>query len=380
MPRWPRGSVLRVARTSRGATRCRRWPAPTGGCFAEREIGLMIRITVHVPEDRSRAGFVRLSSGLRTFFEDAACASADATVSARRGNPACDPLRPFGHPPLGHYRLAAFGRAPEAVVAEYGETLLSFEPVSGPALDAESYGRLALLAYGGGRGSDRQLRRTQGGLRLSPEAMQALVARVDDETEVELRIVVLAPRPWWAFCRRPRTPSPLSRDGPRFAAAPLDEATLGAALKPRVVRRAAAARDHDDDRDRFDDHDRRSSSSSREPDFRGGGGTGGGGGASGSWDATAPGRGPGVDAAGRVIGAAAAAAVVGGAVAATAAAAARNEATEASSATPDAPSSDASSGAPSGAWSDASSGTSSGATSSGASGDSGGASETSTAY
>jgi hypothetical protein len=278
----------------------------------------MLTISVRIPQARDRSGFVTVAENAQPLAEGDAVATADASIARRNGNPQCDPLRPAGHPPFGRYELTARGTPPEGAESEYGEELLLFEPISGHALDAESYGRLGLLVYSGTMGRDMYPRRTQGGVRLSTTVMSALRERIGSNTEVELTIEALRPPSWWAFWRKRETPSALSKDAPRFNKPPLDEFSLTAALLQKSVRRVRRKPDEADD-SRFLRSDSDSSSTSRDSsEFRGGGGSGGGGGASGSWtDAPAAGRGPGVDAAGRIIAAAGIAAVAAHAAATT---------------------------------------------------------------
>jgi uncharacterized membrane protein YgcG len=260
----------------------------------------MLRLKVEVPEGRDRTAFATLRDGSRTVATAHAVASATPALAAQHANPACDPLRPWGHPPLGRYSLLHHEPAPSRQAPEYGAHLLLFQPESGEALDAESFGRLALLAYGGpGR------RRTQGGLRLTNEMLDAIVRRLSPGEEMTLDLVTLQPPAWWQFWKAPEVrPEPLSPDTPNALEAPNDERTLLEALfqkSPRPAR--ATASEHDADGGR-DTHRDTSSSASREV-FQGKGGTGGGAGASGRW-ADEAGAGSGVDSAGRILGAAAA--------------------------------------------------------------------------
>ena len=279
----------------------------------------MLAIRVQVPEQRNRAGFVAIEDGFTTLIEDAAI----ATSGAGDGGSAHD------HPPFGRYELTARAPTPDGAQTEYGNEILLFEPVAGPALAAESYGRFYVLLYAGSAGRDALLRRTQGGVRLARRAMDVLLAHIRDETEVELSIESLTAPPWWAFWRRRKTPPALSADPPHRTAPPFDEATIAAQMLRSAIRRERSARRgerRDDDRWRDRDSSSDTSRESGAADYRGGGGTGGGGGASGGWsDAPAAGRGPGVSAAGVIAGAAG--------IAAIAAAAAEREA--ASSASPD---------------------------------------------
>lgn len=114
----------------------------------------MLLLEVLVPVKRDRAGLATLYDGARKLRQDAVCASAVEALAAARGNPQCDPLRPGGHPPLGRYRLLRRAPAPPGSEKEYGAELLVFEAEKGPALEAESFGRLGLLVYSGSSGAD----------------------------------------------------------------------------------------------------------------------------------------------------------------------------------------------------------------------------------
>src|SRR5688572_9890238 len=130
-----------------------------------------------------------LHDGSMKVATDHAVASAAPEVALKHGNRACDPLRPYGHPPLGRYSLINHEPTQPAQAAAYGEHLLLFQPESGQALDAESFGRLALMAYGGPAGC-----RTQGGLRLSAKMLRAVVTRLASDNEMSLELVALRPR------------------------------------------------------------------------------------------------------------------------------------------------------------------------------------------
>jgi hypothetical protein len=276
----------------------------------------MLKLEVLVPLKRDRAAVATLYDGSRRLRQDAAAGTAAETFAAAHGNPQCDPLRPSGHPPFGTYRLLKRAPAPAGAEKEYGADLLVFEAEAGPALEAESFGRFGLLVYTGSSGADGSRRRTQGGVRLGKGMMQAILERLGPRGTMQLSIEALdAPVPWWKFWarREPLQTAALSPDSPRFTKPPLDELSLLASLvMPRAQSRPSAA----DDRDWRDRDTSSSSGGSDRPSgndtFRGGGGGYSGGGASGSWgDAPAGGgRAPGVDSAGRILGAAAVAAAV----------------------------------------------------------------------
>ena len=86
----------------------------------------MLIINVKVPAARDRAAAVEFRSGKARLATGLAAASASTEIAARHGNAACDPLRPWGHPPLGAYQLLARGPAPAGSEAEYGTQVLVF--------------------------------------------------------------------------------------------------------------------------------------------------------------------------------------------------------------------------------------------------------------
>jgi len=272
----------------------------------------MLTLNVQVPETRDRTAIATLRDGLKAVATDHAAAAATPSIAAQRANPACDPLRLCGHPPFGRYRLLNHEPAQRDQLHEYGRHVLLFEPEMGQALEAESFGRLGLLVYGGAAGSDGLLRRTQGGLRLGNALLDAVASRLRPGEEMTLELAPLRPRSWWQFWK-PRTATPpLSSSLPASLAPPADELSLLEALLQKSVRRPRpSTRERSEDSfDRSDRSDRSSSSTRSEREaFEGKGGTSGGAGAGGEWGDTGKGRG--VDDAGRIMGAAAAVGAAG---------------------------------------------------------------------
>ncbi|MBI3917247.1 MAG: hypothetical protein HY322_09595 [Betaproteobacteria bacterium] len=271
----------------------------------------MLKLNVQVPEPRNRTAIATLRDGFNTIATDHAVASATPALAAQHANPSCDPLRPWGHPPLGSYRLLHHEPAQPDQSKEYGSHLLLFEPESGPALEAESFGRLALLVYGGAADHNRKMRRTQGGLRLGARMLDAVVKRLHPGEELTLELVPLRDPSWWQFWK-PKTMATRHLSDFNLLdpfAPPADEVSLLEELLRKSVRRSR--RPMSDDRDDVFERDRRddrtsASTGSRPEVFQGKGGEFAGGGASAGWT-DAPGRGTGVDSAGRIIGTAAAA-------------------------------------------------------------------------
>jgi len=274
----------------------------------------MLGITVRVPEDRDQAGVVEIRSNSRTIAKGIAAACASGELASQHGNPGRDPLRPWGHPPLGMYRFLAQGPVPAGCDIEYGGQALVFQPETGKALEAEAFGRLLLIVYAGPAGKAGRLRPTQGGLRLEQSTFDAVVAALAPDPQAVLSIEALSPPAWWQFWRREVPNQPVATDVPRLSAPPLDETNVAAFIaKGKRLRR--------NNRPQSDETTGPSSGSSRQSDspsndiggYSGGGGSFGGAGASGGWDAAAGGRG-GVDSAGRVMTAATGAALAAGAL------------------------------------------------------------------
>lgn len=282
----------------------------------------MLTLNVQVPEKRDATAIATLRDGPKIITRDYAAASTTPAIAALNANPTCDPLRLSGHPPLGRYRLLDHRPAQREQAKEYGAYLLLFEPESGPALDAESFGRLGLLVYGGPTGRGKSMRPTQGGLRLSNKMLHTVVSRLQPGVALTLELVPLRPRSWWQIWR-PKVPThPLCDRMLKPLKPPLDElSVLETMLRTAVRRPRPAASARDDTRSETDHHSDRSSSSSET--FHGKGGELGGAGASGSWrDAAGTARG--VDSAGRIVSAAAAVGAVGARPAMTAGASAQH--------------------------------------------------------
>ncbi|HEX2829388.1 MAG TPA: hypothetical protein VHP37_23765 [Burkholderiales bacterium] len=284
----------------------------------------MMKLRLQVPPDREGTAAATLNVGTLKIATGEAAATAHPLVAKKLGNADCDPLRVGGHPPFGAYRFVATRALEGEQRAEYGSHALVFEPVSGQALEAESFGRLGLLVHGGGPGKDGRLRKTQGGVRLSDALLERVMTTFIPTMDFVLELAPVKPAAWWAFWRASVRTHPLSPEPPGLINAPLDEHTLVQAMlanAPRRPRRTADDYDRRDD-DRWRDRDRDSSSSGSSGDtFRGGGGESGGAGASGRWDAPS-----GVDQAGRIAAGVAAGAAIAGIAAAAAAHDARSDA------------------------------------------------------
>ena len=273
----------------------------------------MMKLRLQVPPDREGTAAATLTRDGTAVAIDDAAASVHPLIAKKLGNADCDPLRVGGHPPFGAYRLHARQALEGEQRDEYGAHALVLEPTSGKALEAESFGRLGLLVYGGRLGKDGRLRRTQGGVRLTDLLLDRIVSMLGSgNDDLVLELVPVKPAAWWAFWREAVRTHPLSSEPPVLSTAPLDELTLIQTLLASAPRRPRTTSDDRDD-STWRDRDRSSSSSSSGESFKGGGGEFGGAGASGRWDAPS-----GVDQAGRIVAGVAAGAAIAGIAAAAA--------------------------------------------------------------
>ena len=217
-----------------------------------------MRVLIEVDGRRQRLG------RLTAFLEDGrrlgpveVCLTADEAAARAAGNPERDPLRPGGHAPFGTYRLREVRDVPAASWDEYGRSSLIFEPRSGQALQAESFGRLALALHGGRTGDDGRLRPTDGGFRVEDGILPRLVEAAQPGDALEVKESPLG------FC----------------------EWLLGRRRRPST----AGSQRPTDDYDRGWGDRSTGATAERSPtpgdSFEGRGGTFGGAGASGAWDA-----------------------------------------------------------------------------------------------
>lgn len=106
-------------------------------------------------------------------------ATASARIARKKGNLTCDPLRPFGHPPMGSYVVVGsfpptyrHPRRPGRFGAVGG---LILSPTAGDALASVSFGRSTVVLHGGPLDNSRRLRPTRGGIRMSDPDLLVLL-------------------------------------------------------------------------------------------------------------------------------------------------------------------------------------------------------------
>jgi len=184
----------------------------------------MRKLIVKLPDNRDYAGTLHLEDehGAVLIGPFLVCGRADRMTAQHHGNPACDPLLPFGNTPLGRYRLegiAASGPGTGLPVEHFGpHGVLVLRPAAGSAALADANGRFYLFIQGGRTSSHGRLRPTNGSLRLANRDQERLVR------------ILRKCRDVMCECRRmPRTPaknlvavnSPCSEgDPPRSASFP----------------------------------------------------------------------------------------------------------------------------------------------------------------
>jgi hypothetical protein len=110
-------------------------------------------------------------------------ATASARIARKKGNLTCDPLRPFGHPPIGSYVVVGsfppsyqHPRRPGRFGAVGG---LLLKPTGGDALASLSFGRSLFILHGGPLDASKRLRPTRGGIRMSDPDLLSLVRAVN---------------------------------------------------------------------------------------------------------------------------------------------------------------------------------------------------------
>ncbi len=160
----------------------------------------MSKLVVVVPRTRAYCGRLALVGGDGAIRHGPVrvLATASRRVARRHGNEACDPLRPFGHPPAGSYVVAgslppgyAHPRRPRRF-GGVGALLLA--PRDGDALASVASGRRVFALHGGPTDPANRLRPTRGGLRVSDGDLDALLRAVnaahrDDDTLATVEIV-----------------------------------------------------------------------------------------------------------------------------------------------------------------------------------------------
>lgn len=114
-----------------------------------------LKIRVQLPADRTKTGTLVLVdpvTGGVLFGPVPVLGHAAKGKAEQNGNPGRDPLRPYGHTPLGGYRVTAIrpsGNAHYDAARYGGSGVVALDPVDGDARTAEQNGRTGLLIHAG---------------------------------------------------------------------------------------------------------------------------------------------------------------------------------------------------------------------------------------
>lgn len=134
-------------------------------------------ISILLPADRRHYGV--LDFGEHKFR---CLGEADYTAACAHGNEHRDPLKPFGHTPLGRWRAVLGGHwgITPGPLRSYGpHRVIELHPIDGEALQAQRNGRSGEAIHGGDLAADGGLRPTHGCVRLSNDDQAALVAAME---------------------------------------------------------------------------------------------------------------------------------------------------------------------------------------------------------
>ncbi len=148
-----------------------------------------MRLSITLPADRVRPGRLRLLSGGDVLLDMPCLGKADSGRALKEGNPARDPLKPYGDTPGGTYRAARI-RVFDPEHQRMGRYAIPLIGRGGPALKAmDLRTELYIHATPGNdanRGTDRLIP-TYGCIRLLDADMEALAQRLGDRlVEIEI--------------------------------------------------------------------------------------------------------------------------------------------------------------------------------------------------
>ena len=147
-----------------------------------------MKILISLQKDRNKPGKLTvydapLGAGRTSPCSCACLGKSDNAAAAAHGNPARNPLLPFGDIPTGTY--AGVWSVPLIPARSYGPNpVLVLNPVSGDALTAKNNGRFGLLIHGGDLNAAGKFRPTHGCVRVGNDDM-AWLAGLGGEREGE---------------------------------------------------------------------------------------------------------------------------------------------------------------------------------------------------
>ena len=150
----------------------------------------MPTIAISLPNDRTKIGTLQLVADDGTLIAGPfdAYGKADGQAAKNNANPSRNSLLPFGDTPTGTYMvpgLEATGDGTTRSTHSYGPNgAIRLNPTGGDAATAAIAGRQFLLIHGGDLNPARQLRPTNGCVRLSDADMVALLNAISVEAKL----------------------------------------------------------------------------------------------------------------------------------------------------------------------------------------------------
>lgn len=155
----------------------------------------MILLRANFPHGRTRDGTLAAYSDGTLIAGPWPCLGRAAGDEARRhNNPSRDPRLNCGDHPLGEWSVVSVEEKPEALRRTYGRWFARLRAVSGEAIEATIAGRAGIGIHSGaldasdidGDGDTADLRRTNGCLRTTDEAMTWIAARAAEGVPMRL--------------------------------------------------------------------------------------------------------------------------------------------------------------------------------------------------
>ncbi len=138
-------------------------------------------ILVELPGNRSKLGLISLKIGDEVLLGPVSCyGKADDQQAALHGNPARDPLKPFGDTPLGIYSCEVGNPVVTPKIAHsYGPNgYVVLTAISGQAKIAAKNGRFGILIHGGDLNGVGKLRPTFGCVRVPNDKLKILLMKL----------------------------------------------------------------------------------------------------------------------------------------------------------------------------------------------------------
>lgn len=138
-----------------------------------------------LPVDRNQLGTLQACFDGAVAETFPCLGKADLATAARKGNPKCNPERPYGDTPTGTWRLRVGGIQRDSHAYGTHRVLLLW-PLGGQGyLSYTLGGRGGIWIHGGDLNAAGGLRPTYGSIRVSNETMARLLVLIDQHGQIE---------------------------------------------------------------------------------------------------------------------------------------------------------------------------------------------------